>query len=65
MTEEQIHLGRLAYVEGVVGDQIIDRVGGDPIGVTRETWPTHDGTPLVHVLTLSQELLVPRLWERF
>ncbi len=58
---KQIELVRLAYVPGGVERDTVDRVGGDPIGVTKETWPTHEGAPLIHVLTLSQHLLVPTL----
>lgn len=40
------------------------RIGGEPIGMTRETWPRFEGAPMVHVATLGREVIVPPLPER-
>ncbi len=37
----------------VPGHTTINRLGGLPIGVTSDTWPTFDGKPMYHVLTID------------
>jgi hypothetical protein len=46
---------------GDVPAMTVDRVGGEPIGMTKETWPQSNGRPMHHVVTLSRKSIVPAL----
>ena len=51
-------LTRIAYKAGPVPLKAIHRVGGEPIGISKATWPLFHGKPMVHVLTLGAEAIV-------
>jgi hypothetical protein len=54
-------LYRLASRIGEVPRDAVDRVGGEPIGMTKEMWPLCDGEPMKHVITLGRNLIVHAL----
>jgi hypothetical protein len=55
---------RFAYRAGIPQNDVVDRVGGAPRGVTAAAWPLFEGKPMVHVLTLSRAQVVPVLPDR-
>jgi hypothetical protein len=55
---------RLAYKAGIPQNDVADRVGGAPRGVTNAVWPLFEGKPMVHVVTLSRAHIVPVLPDR-
>lgn len=56
-------LVRIAVEPGPVPANAASRVGGEPIGMTRETWPLWEGKPMHHVITLERAAIVPSLPE--
>ena len=60
----KVKLHKIARTSGKVAPTAASRVGGEPIGMTRETWPRFEGEPMVHVVTLARDAIVPRLPER-
>ena len=46
---------------GDVPAMTVDRVGGEPIGMTKKTWPLRNGKPMHHLVTLSRKSIVPTL----
>ncbi len=57
-------LNRFATKPGHVSNGEVNRVGGEPIGMTKASWPQYEGKPMYHVLTLSRDLVVPSLPEK-
>lgn len=49
---------RFAAEQKEVGQDVVDRVGGEPIGMTKETWPSYQGNPMHHVITFGRENIV-------
>ena len=56
-------LVRIAVKPGPVPANAVSRVGGEPIGMTRETWPLYEGKPMHHVITVERAAIVPSLPE--
>lgn len=54
---------RFGVQQGEVPEDSVDRVGGEPIGLTKKTWPIYNGKPMYHVITLGRENIVRKLPE--
>jgi hypothetical protein len=54
---------RLASKPGLANANQVNRVGGEPIGLTKDMWPLYEGKPMHHVITVEREAIVPPLPE--
>ncbi|HQY65042.1 MAG TPA: hypothetical protein PK141_26800 [Polyangiaceae bacterium] len=56
-------LVRLASKPGLTNTNQVNRVGGEPVGLTKDMWPLYQGRPMHHVVTVERDAVVAPLPE--